>query len=93
MTDMPIYCRHPPVHHDGRESTRTRMRRGMRVSAPLGFAIAVTAALACQPTDLTGPSFADGDPAGLDATGTKEAADVDTPGSGAGGNGSHGESW
>ena len=93
MKDMPIYCRHPPAHGDRWESASARMRRGMRVSAPLGFAIAVTAALACQPSDLTGPSFADGDPVGIDATGTKEAPDADTPGSGSGENGSHGETW
>ena len=92
MKAMPIYCRHPPAY-DPRESAMTRMRRGMRVSAPLGFAIAVTAALACQPADLTGPSFADGDPAGIEATGTKDASDGDTHDGGAGGNGSNGEKW
>jgi hypothetical protein len=59
----------------------------------VGFAIAVTAALACQPTDLTGPSFADGDPISIEGTGTKEAPDSDTHGSGTGGGGSRGDKW
>ena len=93
MRAIPIYCRHPPTDGEASESARARVRRGMRVSAPLGLAIAVTAALACQSAYLTAPSFADGDPAGIDATGTVEAPDSDRGDGGAGGNGTYGETW
>ncbi len=67
-----------------------RTRRGL---VSLGLALAVMAAMACQGTDLTGPSF-DDDANGVETVGTEAGPADDGAGGGSGGgNGSYGEKW